>query len=108
MSTTDKYPTIRTPNTDMSVMGSIQINKYDDAALLKKGTYYLSVFGYEVSDYTISVAISRKRSTNDTSGKPQENTSVTVLSLQKGFTETFTIPEGLSKLYFSFTPSEQN
>lgn len=60
-----KYPSFDTydqdPDIRFSVLGKIVI----EGSNLTTGVYYASIYGYEISEYTISVAIQRKKNGKD-------------------------------------------
>jgi hypothetical protein len=83
----------------MSTNGRLNINQEDITA----GDYYVGVFGYELSDYLISVAI--ERFTNNTNST---DVDVTEIQLQKGTSVSYTMGKGKKNTKFTFTPSVSN
>lgn len=67
MSNTIQYPRVTDIGEDNDLMWSIYSTLEVSGSDLKVGTYYIGVHGYESTDYTIGVAISRvKKGANST------------------------------------------
>lgn len=62
---------------------------------LTSGIYYIAIYGYEITDYTISVAIQRFRNNTNNTNNNDSNTEVTEIKLHKGLSQSFTM--GLNK-----------
>ena len=60
VSSQEKFPNIDSPSARISISGSVILSKDDAKDELDKGVFYISVMGYDISDYTISVAVQRK------------------------------------------------
>lgn len=82
----------------MSLFGSYVL----EGDQIKDGTYYIAIYGYEMTDYTISVAIQRSGASPNTSNE----TSLTEIQLQKGLSQSFTMGLGKELMKFVITPTK--
>lgn len=82
----------------MALMGNY-VFQGDD---IKNGSYYIGVYGYEITDFIISVAIQRVSSTPNASNE----TTVTEIQLQKGLSQTFTMSMHKDTMKFTINPTK--
>lgn len=65
--------------------------------------YYVGVYGYEMSDYVIGVAMERKGTDGNQTDGNRTDTEVTEIRITKGLTQSYTMDKGRSVMKFTFT-----
>lgn len=67
VSTTVKYPSLDDLSLNNDIVFGIMNSVIIEAGDLRVGTYYIGVYGYAITDFSIGVAIRRKKATADNS-----------------------------------------